>query len=104
MKNQKQQIQEKINIIISNVIAEANDLKEMIDVAGKEKFNTKIGKISLLDVINPSKLDAKSFIGLIALMGHKDKVFGNLPADVIQVVCVDMYGDVLTEELKNIFK
>jgi hypothetical protein len=103
MKNQEQQIQDKIEIIISNVIAEANDLKEMIDVAGNEKFKTKIGKISLLDVINPSKLDAKSFIALISMMGRKDKVFGNLPNDVIQVVCVDMYGDALTEELKNIF-
>ena len=103
MKDQKQQILNKIEIIISNVIAEANDLKEMIDVAGKEKFNTKMGKISLLDMINPSNLDAKSFIGLITMMGRKDKVFGNLPDDVIQVVCVDMYGDNLTQELKNIF-
>ena len=103
MKDQKPQILNKIEIIISNVIAEANDLKEMIDVAGKEKFNTKMGKISLLDMINPSNLDAKSFIGLITMMGRKDKVFGNLPDDVIQVVCVDMYGDALTEELKNIF-
>lgn len=103
MKDQKQQILNKIEIIISNVIAEANDLKEMIDVAGNEKFNTKMGKISLLDMINPSNLDAKSFIGLITMMGRKDKVFGNLPDDVIQVVCVDMYGDNLTQELKNIF-
>jgi hypothetical protein len=103
MKNQEQQIQDKIEIIISNVIAEANDLKEMIDVAGKEKFNTKMGKISLLDMINPSKLDAKTFIALISMMGQYDKVFGNIPNDVIQVVCVDMYGDALTEELKNIF-
>jgi hypothetical protein len=103
MKDQKQQILNKIEIIISNVIAEANDLKEMIDVAGKEKFNTKMGKISLLDMINPSNLDAKSFIGLITMMGRKDKVFGNLPDDLIQVVCVDMYGDNLTQELKNIF-
>jgi hypothetical protein len=36
-------------------------------------------------------------------MGRKDKVFGNLPDDLIQVVCVDMYGDNLTQELKNIF-
>jgi hypothetical protein len=30
-------------------------------------------------------------------------VFGNLPDDVIQAVCVDMCGDNLTQELKNIF-
>jgi hypothetical protein len=103
MKNQEQQITEKIEIIIGNVIAEANTLKEWVDVAGNEKFKTKIGKISLLDLINPSKLDAKSFIALISIMGRKDVVFGNLPDDVIQAVCVDMCGDNLTQELKNIF-
>ena len=103
MKTQEQQIQDKIEIIISNVIAEAHDLKEMLDVAGNEKFQTKMGKISLSQLINPKKLDAKGFIGLITLMGHKDKVFGDLPTDVIQVICVDMYGDDLTKELKTIF-
>jgi hypothetical protein len=103
MKTKEQQAQDKIQIIISNVIAEANDLKEMMDIAGNEKFQTKMGKISLSQLINPKKLDIKGFIGLIALMGHKDKVFGNLPQDVIQVVCVDMYGEELNQELKNIF-
>lgn len=103
MKTQEQQVQEKIQIIISNVIAEAHEVKEMIDVAGNEKMETKIGMISFLDLVNPEKLDAKGFIGLIALMGHKTKVFGNLPQDVITAVCVDMYGDILTEELQEIF-
>jgi hypothetical protein len=103
MKNQEQQILDKIEIIISNVITEANELKEMFDVAGNEKFNTKMGKFSLSQLINPKKLDIQGFIGLIALMGHKEKVFGNLPQDVIQVVCVNMYGEKLNQELKNIF-
>ena len=103
MKTQEQQVQEKIQIIISNVIEEAQDLKRMLDVAGKEKFKTKIGKISFLDLINPKKLDAKGFIALIGLMGRTKQVFGDLPQDVITAVCVDMYGDVLTDELKEIF-
>ena len=103
MKNQEERILDKIEIIISNVITEANELKEMMDMAGNEKFQTKMGNISLSQLINPKKLDIQGFIGLITLMGHKDKVFGNLPQDVIQVVCVNMYGEELNRELKNIF-
>jgi hypothetical protein len=103
MKNQEQQILDRIEIIISNVITEAQELKKMFDVAGNEKFQTKAGKFSLSQIINPKKLDIKAFIALITLMGHKEKVFGNLPQDVIQVVCVDMYGEELNQELKLIF-
>jgi hypothetical protein len=103
MKNQEEQILNKIEIIVSNVISEAYDLKKMFDVAGNEKFNTKAGKFSLSQIINPKKLDIKAFIALITLMGHKEKVFGNLPQDVIQVVCVNMYGEELNRELKLIF-
>jgi hypothetical protein len=100
---EQKELLNKINIILDNVLTEAESLKEMIDTAGNEKFQTKIGKVSLLDMVNPSKLDIVGFIGLIGLMGRSKNVFGDLPSDVIQAVCVEIYGEQLNEKLKNIF-
>ena len=101
--SQEKQVLKKINTILGNVLTEANQLKTMMDIAGNEKFSTKIGEVSLLDLVNPSKLDIQGFIGLIGLMGRKQQVFGDCPADVIQSVCVEIYGEALNKELKIIF-
>jgi len=103
MENQEQQIQERIEIIIGNVLHAAQELAEMVSVAGNEKMDIKGHQVSLLDLIDPTKMDIVSFIAFLKLSKQYDKVFFELPYDVVNTICVDMYGEALTEELKNIF-
>jgi hypothetical protein len=100
---EQKELLNKINIICDNLITEAESLKEMLDICGNHKFRTKLGKVSFLDIINPSNLDVEGFIGLIGMMGRSKDVFGDLPSDVIKVVCVEICGEQLNEKLKNIF-
>jgi hypothetical protein len=86
MKTTETQLQEKIAILISNTKEALTDTKEMVDLLGNEKFETKKGNIALNDMFNFSKMDIDAFIPYLFISGQNQKYYGDLTIDVLQVL------------------
>ena len=96
----EQQLQAKIEILITNIKDALIETKEMIDLLGEEKQDIKGHNISLNDMFDFSKMDIKGFITYLFLTNQNKKVFGDFDFDLISVLfCGD--NPVVSKKIMN---
>jgi hypothetical protein len=90
MKTQKQQLQEKITILIDNIKTKLEETQELVNIGGSEKHNIKGHNISLNDMFDFSKMDIEGFIAYLFMTKQNKEVFGELSFPMVQVIfCCD---------------
>lgn len=97
MKNQEQLIQEKLSILIYNFDEMAKETAEQVSTLGNFKVSHKGVKVSLNDLFNFRKMDAKGFIGYIYLTKQNKEVFGELSQKDIE----HLLTEVISEKVMN---
>jgi hypothetical protein len=108
MKTTKQlnDAQERIMIIMTNMLDLAVETKEMVDIGGDEQVKTKRGTFSLNQIFNFKKMNFDGFIMYMTMSGQKDKVYGTMTTDGIAVanmIIKEQFDDYMTKEIQKIF-
>jgi hypothetical protein len=98
--------QQRIMIIMTNMLDLAVETKEMVDIGGDEQVKTKRGTFSLNEIFNFKKMNFDGFIMYMTISGQQDKVYGTMTTDGIAVanmIIKEQFDDYMTKEIQKIF-
>ena len=88
--SQEQQIQDKIQIMISNINQKLHETKQMSLVAGNEQITHKGITTTFNEMIDLKNMDIESFIGYLFLTNQNEEVFGDFDQELVNVLfCSD---------------
>ena len=99
MKTQEQLIQEKIEIILSNVEEKLIETSTMVSTLGNHKISHKGVKVSLNDLFNFRKMDMKGFIAYLFMSNQNKETFGDLSHEQVEFLLTKVVSEKLTNAL-----
>jgi hypothetical protein len=98
--------QERIMMVMTNMLDLAVETKEMIDLGGDEPVKTKRGTLSLNQIFNFKKMNFDGFIMYMTISRQQDKVYGTMTTDgigVVNLIIKEQFDDYMTKEIQKIF-
>lgn len=98
--------QERIMIVMTNILDLAVETREMIDIGGDEPVKTKRGTFTLNQIFNFKKMNFDGFIMYMTISGQQHKVYGTMTNEGIGVVNMfikEQFDDYMTKEIQKIF-
>jgi hypothetical protein len=106
MDKQLNEAQERIMMVMTNMLDLAVETKEMIDVAGDEKVKTNRGSFSLNQIFDFKKMNFNGLIMYITISGQQDKVYRSMTTEGIAVanmIIKEQFDDYMSKEINKIF-
>ena len=94
---QEQQLQEKIEIIISNVEEKLIETSTMVSTLGNHKISHKGVKVSLNQLFNFRKMDITGFVAYLFMSNQNKDTFGDLSQEQVTFILTN----VVSEKIMN---